>query len=58
MWWGFLWPDGCDFSAEGDEGQVIHVSPLKRLVMVRSGTDFGLPASDWEDLFCRFASDL
>jgi CubicO group peptidase (beta-lactamase class C family) len=58
MWWGLLRPDGYDFSAEGDKGQFIYVSPSKRLVIVRNGTDFGLPSSEWVDLFYRFASDL
>ncbi len=57
MWWGFLRPDGYDFSAAGDKGQYIYVSPAGQLVIVRNGTDYGIPPSEWWSLFYRFATD-
>jgi CubicO group peptidase (beta-lactamase class C family) len=57
MWWGFARPDGSyDFSAEGDKGQFIYISPQKNLVIVRNGIDFGIPTQDWLKLFYDFAS--
>ena len=56
MWWGIERDDGTyDYAAEGDKGQFIYVSPAKRLVIVRHGTDFGLPTPTWLRLFYDFA---
>ncbi len=56
MWWGMTRADGSyDFSAEGDKGQFIYVSPHKNLVIVRNGTDFGIPTIEWLRLFYDFA---
>lgn len=56
MWWGLQRPDGSyDFSAEGDKGQFIYVSPQKNLVIVRNGIEYGLPTEDWLALFYEFA---
>ncbi len=56
MWWGLARPDGTyAFAAEGDRGQFIYVSPAHNLVIVRFGTEYGLPSSNWIDLFSRFA---
>lgn len=57
MWWGFLRPDGYDFCAAGDKGQYIYVSPSKRLVIVRNGTDYGVPSAVWWNIFYGFAAD-
>ncbi len=57
MWWGFLRPDGYDFCAAGDKGQYVYVSPAKRLVIVRNGTDYGVPSAVWWNIFYRFATD-
>ena len=57
MWWGMMREDGSyDFSAEGDKGQFIYVSPQKNLVIVRNGIDFGIPTGEWLRLFYEFAS--
>jgi hypothetical protein len=45
-----------DFSAEGNKGQFIYVSPQKKLVFVRNGIDYGIPSEDWLKLFYDFAS--
>jgi CubicO group peptidase (beta-lactamase class C family) len=57
MWWGFGRDDGAyDYTAAGDKGQYIYVSPAKRLVIVRHGIDFGISFVEWMSLFYRFAS--
>lgn len=56
MWWGAEREDGSyDFAAKGDKGQYIYVSPSKRLVIVRNGIDYGIPAEEWNRLFYEFA---
>jgi CubicO group peptidase (beta-lactamase class C family) len=57
MWWGMARPDGgYDFTAAGDKGQYIYVSPRKDLVIVRNGTEYGLDSLQWLRLFYDFAS--
>jgi len=58
MWWG-LGREGkdYDFSAEGDKGQFIYVSPSRKLVIVRNGIDFGMPPEEWIKLFYNFAAE-
>ena len=58
MWWGFARPDGTyDFSAEGDKGQFIYVSPQNNLVIARNGIDYGISTQEWLKLFYDFASE-
>jgi CubicO group peptidase (beta-lactamase class C family) len=58
MWWGLQRPDGSyDFSAEGDKGQYIYVSPSKNLVIVRNGIQYGIPTEEWSKLFYEFSSE-
>ena len=57
MWWGMARERGAyDFTAEGDKGQFIYVSPQKNLVIVRNGMEYGIPSEDWLKLFYEFAS--
>jgi CubicO group peptidase (beta-lactamase class C family) len=57
MWWGMgREGGGYDFSAEGDKGQAIYVSPHNNLVIVRNGIDYGIPWSQWIHLYFDFAS--
>jgi CubicO group peptidase (beta-lactamase class C family) len=57
MWWGLAREDGSyDFSAEGNKGQFIYISPGKKLVIVRNGVEYGIPSGDWLKLFYEFAS--
>jgi hypothetical protein len=59
MWWGMQRDDGSyDYTAEGDKGQFIYVSPQQDLVIVRNGVDFGIPGHDWLKLFYQFATDF
>jgi hypothetical protein len=59
MWWGMERDDGSyDFTAEGDKGQFIYISPHKNLVIVRNGLNWGIPSHDWLQLFFQFASQF
>lgn len=57
MWWGIAREDGgYDFTAEGDKGQFIYVSPDRSLVIARNGIDYGISFFEWLQLFSAFAS--
>jgi CubicO group peptidase (beta-lactamase class C family) len=57
MWWGMSRDDGSyDFTAEGDKGQFIYVSPQKGLVIVRNGVKYGISSEKWLALFYAFSS--
>lgn len=65
MWWGFYRADApADFSAVGDHGQFIYVSPARDLIIVRNGTEWGFPGDDgaameeWTKLIHDFISKL
>jgi len=59
MWWGMVRQDGSyDFTAEGDKGQFIYVSPQKNMVIIRNGLRFGIPSQEWLKLFYEFASQF
>jgi CubicO group peptidase (beta-lactamase class C family) len=58
MWWGFDRGGGqYDFSAEGDKGQLIYVSPQARMVIIRNGINYGIPWYEWPRIFYQFASE-
>lgn len=48
--------DAYDFTAYGNRGQFIYVSPAKNLVIVRNGIEYGIPTEEWLTLFYKFAS--
>jgi CubicO group peptidase (beta-lactamase class C family) len=57
MWWGMTRErDSYDFTAEGNKGQYIYVSPQKNLVIVRNGIEYSIPSEQWLNLFYEFAS--
>jgi CubicO group peptidase (beta-lactamase class C family) len=60
MWYGFMRTgNGPDFTAAGDRGQYIYLSPSKNLIIVRNATAYGeLGDEAWLKLFYQFASDL
>lgn len=59
MWWGVAREgDSYDFTAEGNKGQFIYVSPQKNLVIVRNGIEYGIPSEEWFKLFFEFASQF
>jgi hypothetical protein len=56
MWWGTVYEgDAYNFTAEGNKGQFIYVSPQKKLVIVRNGIEYGIPSEEWHKLFYEFA---
>ena len=59
MWWGTQRPEGSyDFSAAGDKGQFIYISPARKLVIVRNGIDYGISFTKWVNLFYEFANQF
>ena len=59
MWWGVARSSGApDYYAAGDHGQYIYVSPQDRVVIVRTGVEYGVPSSRWIDVFARTAAGL
>ena len=60
MWWGMQRDDKeYDFSAIGNKGQFIYVSPKKNLLILRYGENYGEygGAQGWVELFYDFASE-
>ncbi len=56
MWWGMTRQAGAyDFTAEGNKGQYIYVSPQNDLVIVRNGIEYGITSDQWLQLFYEFA---
>lgn len=59
MWWGLVRAEGPpDFFAAGDHGQYIYVSPANHVVIVRTGSDYGISSNRWIDSFARAADTL
>jgi CubicO group peptidase (beta-lactamase class C family) len=59
MWWGIQRASGPpDFYAAGDHGQYIYVSPQERVVIVRTGVEYGASSFRWVDAFTRTAAGL
>lgn len=59
MWCGRLREgEPSDLFVEGGHGQIIYVSPAHRLIIIRNGTAYGIPGSQWTDTFYRAADDL
>ena len=57
MWWGYSRNDNdYDFAAEGDRGQMIYVSPQKKLIIVRNGFTYG--DMNWLRLTYQLASQI
>jgi len=59
MWYGFPREgEDYDFTAAGDRGQFIYVSPAKNLIIVRNSLAYGKFGDEqWLRLFYEFASD-
>ena len=56
MWWGLPRGYGAyDYSAFGNLGQFIYVSPLADLVIVRNGEKDGIHYDKWLQIFYQFA---
>ena len=59
FWWGQQRTDGrYDFSARGNHGQFVFVSPSNSVVIARSGRAYGEPARVWLRLFEGMADRL
>lgn len=59
MWWGMDRLDGSvDFYAAEDHGQYVYVSPVNQVIIVRLGTEYGIPSGRWVGAFTRAADAL
>lgn len=59
FWWGQRRADGAyDFSARGNHGQFVFVSPKNGVVIARNGREYGVPPRDWMRLFEGLADRL
>jgi len=59
MWWGLPRAGGhYDFSAVGNHGQFVYVSPRNNLIIVRNGERYGIEYHEWLRVFYQFASEL
>jgi CubicO group peptidase (beta-lactamase class C family) len=55
-WWRIELPDrGHAYSALGNHGQFVFVTPAEDLIVVRLGERYGIPAFDWFEVFTRLA---
>ena len=61
MWWGIERGNGeRDFMALGNHGQIIYISPLKDLIIVRFGESYGEFGSfeGWVEMMYDFATQV
>jgi CubicO group peptidase (beta-lactamase class C family) len=59
FWWGQRRTDGAyDFSARGNHGQFVFVSPKNQVVIARNGREYGVPPRVWMRLFEGLADRL
>jgi CubicO group peptidase (beta-lactamase class C family) len=59
FWWLKARPGAVnDYYALGNKGQYIFVSPARRIVIVRTGLQYGLPAQAWPALLQRWTDRL
>jgi CubicO group peptidase (beta-lactamase class C family) len=59
FWWGQQRADGgYDFSARGNHGQFVFVSPANQVVIARNGRTYGVPPRQWIAVFEAMADDL
>jgi CubicO group peptidase (beta-lactamase class C family) len=59
FWWGLRRADASyDFSARGNHGQFVFVSPRNQVVIARNGREYGVPAQVWMRLFEGLADRL
>ncbi len=58
-WWRIAAPDGSyAYSAAGNHGQFIFVSPDDQLIVVRNGERYGIELFEWFQLFTGLANEL
>jgi CubicO group peptidase (beta-lactamase class C family) len=59
FWWGDYRTGGqSDFHTAGNKGQYIWCSPQKRLIIVRTGMEYGISSGTWLRLFQQFADQF
>lgn len=59
FWWGQQRADGAyDFSARGNHGQFVYVSPKNGVVIARNGRGYGVAPKEWIRLFEGLADRL
>jgi hypothetical protein len=59
FWWGQRRDDGAyDFSARGNHGQFVFVSPKNGVVVARNGREYGVAPREWMRLFGGLADRL
>jgi CubicO group peptidase (beta-lactamase class C family) len=59
FWWGSKRDGGkSDFSAVGNKGQYIYVSPQKKIIILRNGFAYGISTSQWLRLFYQLTDRL
>lgn len=59
FWWGDTRSGGpSDFHTVGNKGQFIYCSPQKHLVIVRTGTGYGISSVTWLRLFRQLADQF
>jgi len=58
-WWRIARPDGeYAYSGLGNHGQFVFVAPAERLIVVRLGERYGIPAFDWFEVFTTLADHI
>ena len=58
-WWRIAAPDGSyAYSAAGNHGQFIFVSPDDQLIVVRNGERYGIELFEWFAVFTGLADEL
>lgn len=59
FWWGMKRIGSMnDFFGIGNKGQYLYVCPNKKLIIVRHGIAYGIPAMRWARVFYEFANKL
>jgi len=59
FWWGDRRDGGeSDYHTVGNKGQYVFCSPQRHVVIVRTGTQYGIPSASWIRLFRQLADRL
>lgn len=59
LWWRIALPDGSyAYSALGNHGQFVFVSPADGLIVVRNGERYGVASFEWFDIVLTLAEEL
>ena len=57
-WWGHRTSGGYTFEAQGLWGQYIFVSPKNKVVIVRTGNDWGVGPAAWQEILAYLANHI